>query len=389
MAKRKKSRFPGVFHHVTDDSKEIFYIRYRRPGDRKLHEEKLSGLGWTLARAARERSARIAGKPSNEENRTKSELQKKEFENRPTLELLFERYLIDKAEQNGQALKSIRVLRPTFKKHFGHLVDRTTDDLTLADAQDIRKKILEQKGALKTVANVLGLLNSIVAHGVSINLCQPLSFKLPIPKRGEIQNKTTERLNPGQLDQLLKVLDEEPLQIGNFFRMALYSGCRKSEMCKLTWDDCDFDFYKIRLRNPKSGRDEEIPMSAPVKNILQSQWEIRNFRTKATAKADVVFFTISGRPWGSSEKIITQHSKRIREKAGLPSNFRMLHGLRHVFGTLHALHGTPLPILSKLLTHKTLSVTERYIEIAREDALASANLTGEIIQKHRSKRQVS
>ena len=113
------------------------------------------------------------------------------------------------------------------------------------------------------------------------------------------------------------------------------------------------------------------------------------FQNQSNSKGRRSFFTISGRPWGSSEKIITQHSKRIREKAGLPSNFRMLHGLRHVFGTLHALHGTPLPILSKLLTHKTLSVTERYIEIAREDALASANLTGEIIQKHRSKRQVS
>ncbi len=62
MTKRKYQRistdFPGVVYRETEAGK-VFYIRYRREGDRQLIEDRLTGRGWTPSRAAGERNRRI------------------------------------------------------------------------------------------------------------------------------------------------------------------------------------------------------------------------------------------------------------------------------------------------------------------------------------------
>ena len=73
--KREKTKYPGVFL-VERDSRKFLYILYRKPGSRKLIEEKLgsSKNGWTPAKASLERSRRIEGKASNVEKREKKKL---------------------------------------------------------------------------------------------------------------------------------------------------------------------------------------------------------------------------------------------------------------------------------------------------------------------------
>ena len=61
----------------------------------------------------------------------------------------------------------------------------------------------------------------------------------------------------------------------------------------------------------------------------------------------------------------------------------MLHGLRHHFLTMHAVAGTPAPILMRL-THKDLATTQRYIDIADADLLAAADKTESLIEQQLS-----
>ena len=82
--KREKTKYPGVFL-VERDSRKFLYILYRKPGSRKLIEEKLgsSKNGWTPAKASLERSRRIEGKASNVEKREKEKARKKQEYFRP------------------------------------------------------------------------------------------------------------------------------------------------------------------------------------------------------------------------------------------------------------------------------------------------------------------
>ncbi|HQC19863.1 MAG TPA: tyrosine-type recombinase/integrase, partial [Smithella sp.] len=68
------------------------------------------------------------------------------------------------------------------------------------------------------------------------------------------------------------------------------------------------------------------------------------------------------------------------EAAGLPADFRPLHGLRHTYASMLASSGkVDLYTLQKLLTHKSPVMTQRYAHL-RDEALRNAStLAGQII----------
>ena len=54
--KRFKTNYPGVVYRETDRQGKVYYIRYKRPGERRVIEDKLTGIGWTPAKANTERT---------------------------------------------------------------------------------------------------------------------------------------------------------------------------------------------------------------------------------------------------------------------------------------------------------------------------------------------
>ena len=64
---------------------------------------------------------------------------------------------------------------------------------------------------------------------------------------------------------------------------------------------------------------------------------------------------------------------KIKGKAKLPKEFRVLHGLRYVYASMLASSGkVDMYTLQKLLTHKSPNMTQRYAHL-RDDALKSVS----------------
>jgi integrase len=149
--------------------------------------------------------------------------------------------------------------------------------------------------------------------------------------------------------------------------MALFTGMRRGELFRLEWSDLDFERSFIRLRDPKSGKEQTIPMNAEARKLLEG-----HERTGSP-------FVFPGR---SGQKRVDIHKtvNRIKDAAGLPRNFRALHGLRHVYASMLASSGkVDMYTLQKLLTHKSPQMTQRYAHL-RDEALRSASeLAGTII----------
>jgi integrase len=141
---------------------------------------------------------------------------------------------------------------------------------------------------------------------------------------------------------------------------------RKGEIVKLQWQDIDFERNLIKIKNPKSGQDSTIPMNAAARAVIESVEK---------TKSPYVFPGRAGHV-SSIYKMISQ----IRRQAGLPENFRPLHGLRHSFASLLISSGkVDLYTLQKLLTHKSPLMTQRYAHL-RDEALKKASaLAGEIV----------
>ena len=129
---------------------------------------------------------------------------------------------------------------------------------------------------------------------------------------------------------------------------------RKNALLSLRWDDIDFDFGFITLRGvvAKKGKTERIPLAAAARAILKDIPRTTN---------EYVFPGKSGGARHEFKRV----AKRVKEKAGLPEEFRPLHGLRHTFASWLASSGeVDLYTLQRLLTHNSPQMTQRYAHLA-------------------------
>lgn len=362
LMKRHKTKYPGVFYREADriggpGKERVYYIVFKRDG--KVVEEKVGRQyadDMTPARAARIRAERIEGK-----RQSRKELREAAKEVRWTLDRLFGQYMSDKPDTKGY-----RTDRYRYAKFLGPILGRRKpQEISPMDIHRLRLT-LSKSLQPKTVKNVLELLSRIVNFGFKRALCPRLSFKVEMPK---VHNLKTEDLSPEQLRRLLVAIEQDhDIQAANFMRLALATGMRRSELLRLKWTDLDFDKGFIHLRQTKSGRDHTIPMNSWAREILSSH-----------PRTDSLFVFPSPRTGGMRVEI-RRSVNRIRQRAGLPPDFRPLHGLRHTFATLLASSGdVNIYLVQRLLTHTNPATTMRYAHLRDETLRRASEKAAEII----------
>lgn len=375
--KRHKTEYKGVYYRLGDrisakGKEKIFYIVFKKNG--KVYEEKVGRQyadDMSAAKASRKRSARIDGKiQSRKEIREQVKAAKIAETGKMTLSRLWDEY----KESKGDT-KSINTDKGRFEKYlkpdFG---DKEPHKIIRLDVDRLRVKLLKEKKP-QTVKHVLGLLKRIVSFGVSRQLCQPLNF---IVETVKVDNQKTEDLTSEQLKNLIKAIDNSTdIEAANIMRLALYTGMRRGEMFKLTWNDIDFQRGFISIRNPKGGVSQKIPLNEQARQILESHPKRQKDKDNHEYY-DHVFLRPDNEPFTDIRRRINP----IKEAAGLPADFRPLHGLRHTYASMLASSGkVDLYTLQKLLTHKSPVMTQRYAHL-RDEALKNASaLAGQIIEQ--------
>lgn len=354
--KRHETKYVGVYYingtsPATGKPDRIYYVRYRR--DDKAIDEKAgrsSINAMTAAKAATIRSNRMQGKEApNRVRRDKKTC---------TIESLWSQYKAAKPRLKGLTTDQNR-FDTHIKKPFGK---KTPSDIRPTDIDRLKRKLSNK--APNTVKNVLELLRRICNFATKRGICAGLSFTLEMPT---VNNLKTEDLSPDQLDALNKALnDSDDIQIANMMRLALYSGLRRGEMFRLQWQDVNFEKDFIRLRDPKGGQDQNIPLNDLSRPLLEG-----HPRTKGSP------FVFPGRA-GKQRKECKRAANRIKRAAGLPEDFRALHGLRHVYASMLAASGSvDMYHLQKLMTHKSPGMTQRYAHLRNEALQKASNQIGQ------------
>ncbi len=359
---RIKTKYPGVYYIVKGNEK-VFYIYYRSNG-RQIEEKagRQFADDMTAAKAAGIRAERSKGKElSNTARREKTQAAKLAEAGKMTLVRLWKEYEANKADS-----KAINTDRGRFQKYllpdFGN---KEPHNIIRLDVDRLRVKLLKTLKP-QTVKHVLGLLKRIVHFGVARQLCQNLNFELEPVK---VDNQKTEDLNPEQLKNLLKAIDNSTdIEAANIMRLALYTGMRRGEMFKLKWDDIDFQRGFIAIKNPKGGVSQKIPLNEQARQVLENH-------PKTEGKENVFL-----RPDGEPFTDIRRRVNPIKQAAGIPDDFRALHGLRHTYASMLASSGqVDLYTIQKLLTHKSPIMTQRYAHLRDESLRNASTLSGQII----------
>lgn len=356
--KRYKTKYPGVYyiegqHPATGKVERTYYIRYRRDG--KSVEEKAGHQyrdDMTPAKASKLRALRIDGdQATNRERRKASNTAVKNFS-----ELWSEFYRAKRANKS---------IQDDYYRWQAHLAQRFStvlpSDLTTADIDRLKRTLEGKNLAAATIRQVLVLLQRLLNFGSKRGLCaaiDPTKLQFEMPK---VNNIKTEDLSPSQLQSLLKAIKEDSnIHAANIMLMALCTGMRRGELFSLEWDHVDFDRGFIHIVDPKGGLDQKIPLNPAAHDILSG-----HPRTGSP-------YVFPGRD-GQKRTDIRHAVTRIKKRAGLPSSFRPLHGLRHVYASTLASSGqVDMYTLSKLLTHKSPEMTQRYAHL-RDEALRQAS----------------
>ena len=363
---RFKTNYPGVYFiesNGTGGPEKVYYIFYRKYG--KQIEEKAGRQyqdDMTPAKAAHMRYERIKGIQSSNKNRREADLRaKKEEEGKWTLSKLWLEY-----ESQRPDSKAIKTDKGRFKKHLEPtLGKKQPHEIIRLDVDRLRIKI---SNTLKpqTVRHIMGLLKRIVAFGVKRQMCQGLCFQVDAVR---VDNVKTEDLTKKQLRSLLEAIEQShDIEAANIMRMALFTGMRRGELFKLKWSDVDFDRGFITIRDPKGGVSQKIPMNEQARKVLKDH----------PKTAEYVFIRSDGKPFTD----IRRRVNPIKKAAGIPDDFRALHGLRHVYASMLASSGqVDMYTLQKLLTHKSPLMTQRYAHLRDETMRKASTLAGNIIEE--------
>jgi integrase len=149
-------------------------------------------------------------------------------------------------------------------------------------------------------------------------------------------------------------------------RLLTFLGARRGEILNLKWEDVHFENSFLYLPDSKTGK-KEVYLNAPAKELLSNL-------PKVKSNPYVIVGRIKGRPLVD----LKGPWNRIRKDAQLEG--LRIHDLRHSFASMGAKGGVPLKILSNLLGHSSIEMTERYSHLADDPVHNASDVIGNQIQ---------
>ena len=373
-SKREKSqKYAGVYFRLDTNGKErTYYIVYRQGGrEAKLIEEPVgkASCGMTEAKAALIRADRIRGKEKSNTEKRKEIIESQQVErDRWTLDRIWQAY-----QEAHPKHKSRQRDISRYNTHIGpHFGQHTPEEMLTADIDAFKSNSLKAGKSEGTIQRVISQLRAIINFGVKRGLCQPLHPGRLTIESIHVDGEKTEMLTEQQVTQLIEALDAESDQdAAALIRLAMVTGMRKGALLALRWEDCDFVRNIITLcgTSAKKGVTEHIPMNEAARTIL--------LKISHTGSP----FVFPGKD-GYQRKDYRRIARRVKKNAGLPDNFRPLHGLRHHFASFLASSGkVDLYTLQKLLTHSSPQMTQRYAHLADEAMKRAAGVADSILNR--------
>lgn len=186
------------------------------------------------------------------------------------------------------------------------------------------------------------------------------SFKIPLIKADK---KIKETYTDEELAILLKRPDMTKcnfttFKIWVFENYLLATGNRLSTALNVKIGDIDFQNGFITLRKTKSRKQQIIPLSAVLSNILQEYLEVRGGEAD-----DYLFCNEYGEK--AIQRTYLQLVQRYNQKRGVSRS--SIHCFRHSFARKAIQNGMDAFRLQKMLGHSDLTVTKQYIEMYSTD----------------------
>ena len=167
----------------------------------------------------------------------------------------------------------------------------------------------------------------------------------------------TDSLQREQLTEWFKAVRADPNPVAAaYLQTLLLTGPRREELAGLRWQDVDFQWKALRVRDKVEG-ERIIPLTPYVAHLLS--W--LPHRPK-----NPYVFTSPGAASGRLQDARANHTRALKT-AGLPHV--TLHGLRRSFGTLSEWVDVPVGVVAQIQGHKPSAIAEKHYRVRPLDML--------------------
>ncbi|MBK9783392.1 MAG: integrase family protein [Betaproteobacteria bacterium] len=158
-------------------------------------------------------------------------------------------------------------------------------------------------------------------------------------------------------------------RIGNpvvsaYLQAALLTGARREELALLTWENLDFQWKAINIRDKVDG-ERIIPLTPYVASLL-APLPRRTMMVDGKQVANPWVFSSPAAESGRLQEPRIGHNKAL-SAAGLPE--LSIHGLRRSFGTLAEWVECPAGVSAQIMGHKPSATAEKHYRVRPLDLL--------------------
>lgn len=238
--------------------------------------------------------------------------------------------------------KTLREISPlVIEKHKRERANSTTKRGTTRSASSVNYE-------LAVLSRIFTL--AIDVEAAATNPCRKV-------RKLRVNNRRERYLSDDEETALMNQLTGRRKHLRPIVQLALGTGMRRGELLRLTWPNVDFARGVIHVKQTKTDRDRQVPMSRQVREVLLT--------LRKSRKGDFVIHTRKGKP-------ILEVKRAFRaacDDAGIV-NFHF-HDLRHTFATRLGDAGHSSRTIAALLGHANTVMTDRYTH-ATDSALKAA-----------------
>lgn len=166
-----------------------------------------------------------------------------------------------------------------------------------------------------------------------------------------------------------------------YLRTVYTCGLRLDEARHLKPGDIDPEAGIVHVRQGKGAKDRKVVLPPLTLEMLRRYWRLHrnpNWLFPALGR--------DGKGGPTATKPMSKCSihggmRRQLKRAGITKSHVSVHTLRHSYATHLLEAGVPLTVLQRLLGHKKIETTLRYIHLSREAQVDSASIINEMMQR--------
>jgi integrase len=356
------TREKGLILIVSNGGAKTYYLYGKING--KPERVKLGSYDGLSIEQARKKAAQCRGEVAQGSN---PQTARRAFRQEATFKELFNEYM---ERYSKLSKKSWKFDEREVNKFLSHWFNNKISSITRQDIQKLHEKLYDENGlyqANRVLERIRAMYNKAIEWG----------WQGTNPSNGikKYKEKSRDRFLMGsELPRFFEALEKEENHTArDFFKIALLTGARKTNVLQMRWKDIDFHHAVWNIPETKNGEPHKVALTLQAVALLEAR--------RKTCKGEWVFegdgkeghFTDPKKAWA-----------RLLERAEIADLH--IHDLRRTLGSWQAATGANGFIIGKTLGHKSPLSTQVYARLDLDPVRLSVERATDAIFSYGSKK---